>query len=387
MDDWDECSVPYSFLVDWDLTPYAGGESFVAAHRLYQAIDYFDAEPYIMHQCDGWGIAARLARMLLWEQPLHDLIIVVQHEVFGHGFRARSHGFSPNYDIDPPWPYGGGGGATSILMAEYLSLNLFEQASFHTGGVEANEVMATELMSKVFANGCMDFREATLYLASWHDQTEYLWTIRGLDEASDGHDMRDYTNKINTIYGPGALSYSDLKTWAWLNWVDPATFWSYWTIIRYIWCGERCQEIFAIDTDCVRFLPSLRQTLAPYGPEIGGMAHVVYDHNLYWGYIRFGDTDGNTSFNIGVRGYDIYGYGDWRIGGRVDLWTQPDMKSPNPMQPDTTWGINASVRGSYHFTECWLGTIEVGGKSDGFVPGYHTNADFTARVGISFLAT
>ncbi|MCB1135224.1 MAG: hypothetical protein KDK78_03045, partial [Chlamydiia bacterium] len=317
--------------------------------------------------------------------PVVNLLDVIQHEYFGHGWRARDYGFDPVYSIDVPLPYGDGGGETGITFAEFNSLTLHQKAAWETGGVESTEIMGRILGEKVFACQMMDYREALLYLMAYQDLTLYLYTIRDESEVNDSHDMRAYLLSLREIYGTNAISYNDLRGKAWINLLDPLTWFSATSLWQYLWSAEKCQEIPVIHWGYGSVLPAIRYSLAPYGPEYGLYSYFCLNHRSGVAYMRYGETEGQTSWAIGVKANDVIDiWDDIRLGGRLDFWWQPKLNTSNPADPGSRVGMAASARATYCLGETWGATMELGGKTWGYLPGESLDADFILRLGVTF---
>src|SRR5688572_24280502 len=58
------------------------------------------------------NITYRIGKLVFFDLPQEEVLIVVNHEVMGHGARLRERFDGPiGYTIDPPAPYGSGGGS------------------------------------------------------------------------------------------------------------------------------------------------------------------------------------------------------------------------------------------------------------------------------------
>jgi hypothetical protein len=87
----------------------ARGEDAVVPHRLF-------AEDGVTKRTSN--VAYRIFKLGLFDLPQEDLLMVANHEVFGHGARLRERfDAAIDYEIAVPAPYGDGGGATSFGLA------------------------------------------------------------------------------------------------------------------------------------------------------------------------------------------------------------------------------------------------------------------------------
>jgi len=65
----------------------------------------------------GSNITYRLLKYAVFDVPQESLLLVLNHELFGHGARLRERFDGPiGYRIHAPPPYGSGGGSTSFVF-------------------------------------------------------------------------------------------------------------------------------------------------------------------------------------------------------------------------------------------------------------------------------
>jgi hypothetical protein len=86
----------------------ARAENAVVPHRLI-------AEGGVARRAAN--VTYRFGRVVFFDGPQERLVMVVNHELFGHGARVRERFDGPiAYAIGVPLPYGGGGGSTEIRL-------------------------------------------------------------------------------------------------------------------------------------------------------------------------------------------------------------------------------------------------------------------------------
>jgi hypothetical protein len=108
-----QTAIPYSVVFDSYMTPVAGAQDLVTVQHLSASAE------------DRWlplklgtersrsslalGILYRSGKFLRLDMPQDHFLMVVAHEVFGHGARFRELGDgSLRYGFDAPIPYGSG---------------------------------------------------------------------------------------------------------------------------------------------------------------------------------------------------------------------------------------------------------------------------------------
>ena len=134
-------------LVDRDMSAGSGATLVNAVGEAVAAIeDRF--VPRRLFEERGVGrrtanIAYRTARLLLFDKPQEDWLLVANHEVFGHGARIRElFGGFVGYHLDAPEPYGDGGGVTFYELPDGFTVHELQAVSI--GGMEVNGVAAEQ---------------------------------------------------------------------------------------------------------------------------------------------------------------------------------------------------------------------------------------------------
>jgi hypothetical protein len=103
------------------------------------------------------GAGYRVATLIALDLPQDHFLMVVAHEVYGHGARLRELGAPAiGYQFDGPIPYGKGGASTRFeLPPETTSTT---RAGLAIAGIEAQEVLAAALRSQALARGAISNR-------------------------------------------------------------------------------------------------------------------------------------------------------------------------------------------------------------------------------------
>ncbi|MEI6532010.1 MAG: hypothetical protein WCN87_04235, partial [Chlamydiota bacterium] len=260
---------PYGLLTDTYMSPYAGADTLMLPQKaLMNLQEYLDLRSY--QKTFLFGLE-RTAELIFFWDPMGYLMMVTQHEVFGHGYRIRSLGSYyaevAGYGMGVPPPYGPGGGFTSYNLSSNLTAS--KEIAITAAGVEATALLAGELKKKWLLDTELDPRQASLYLYSEQDLSLYIWGgLAGNDfDINSGNDMEAYLFWLNKTYPQGYLSENDLKTYALVNLVDPTTFYSIYAWFNYVATGKNT-PIPMIPLFSTRNLPNLRLGLTPFGPEV-----------------------------------------------------------------------------------------------------------------------
>jgi hypothetical protein len=129
----------YVAAFDRYMTPATGTIDLLSIDHALSAVEDRWLPPARFDE-PGWfkralGIGYRFGKWYGLDQPQDHFVMVVAHEVFGHGSRLREIGADGiRYSFDAPTPYGGGGAVTEfggevpVTRADLLAID--------TGGIE-----------------------------------------------------------------------------------------------------------------------------------------------------------------------------------------------------------------------------------------------------------
>ncbi len=397
----------YEALWDVNFSPYAGGEDLLYATRLAERTEsYFFRRAHFELSKTAQARWVRLTDLITIWMPVNYEAMLIQHEIFGHGFRIRSskHAAVAGYRLEAPPPYGSGGGATSYYTSPQMTST--EETAISGAGVEATAILANLTKFKWLAQRQLDAKQSMLYLLCQHDLSEYIGTmktVRKQCEGADGHDVHSYLLWLNRTYPQNHLSSSRLRSLSWINLLDPFTFYSIWAWFHYISSG-RDTKIPMIPCWSADYLPGARLGLTPFGPEIFLENYFTERGKVFYGYLKSGRHADNTYFGAGVYLPVILSLGQWDFGLRFDGWRQPqlmlksgsipfdDMQNDAPLQEPLypaselhvmQWGAAASILAGVSVNETFGFTGEAGYKSRGFLPGYSLRGSPVIRLGFS----
>lgn len=397
-------TIPEYFLLgDIHFSPYAGGEDLLFAVRSCERVEGLLLRKTTLESSrDLQSRSWRLSELIAVWLPLNYEAMLVQHEVFGHGYRIRDihsdRAKVTGYQFDPPPPYGSGGAATSYLLSEQLTST--EETAISSAGVEATAILANLTKWKWLIPRSVDARQAILYLLSQHDLTFYISSLKAVNHRElSGHDIHEYLFWLNTTYPDQRLKRSRLRSLALMNWLDPFTFYALYSALRFIASG-RDTHIPMISIQKVGYLFGARLGLTPFGPEFFWEHYFSFKNQLYYGYLKAGRHAYNNYFGLGCFLPLLGTIKQWNIGLRLDLWWQPKLLLtpgtvsileidqltsflyPSSERHAMNAGLSLSTLLSYHWKQIGC-EIELGAKTRGFLPGYSLVGAPTIRGGLS----
>ena len=337
------------------------------------------------------NITYRVNKLLFFDLPQEDWLIVVNHEVMGHGARLRELFDGPiGYTIHPPAPYGPGGGSTFFRFDRDPTGH--EILAISAGGMEADAVAARVVAEGAFSRGRMQPRDAIRYLGFELDTLTYvLGTGDALDE-EPGHDVARFIRTYNVMaagIGAPAITARTLRREVRVSLVNPMLAFAAYGIGRYLWNGSMDVRVPSLSIGGVRWLPLVRYQLTPYGTEVAVMNHFAADRWPTRVEVRVGRAPDARPWGVGVERRALANWRSWRLDGGMEIWRQPPIAEPagSPAQ-GVRFGFEIRGRAERALLPVWFSEsrasviVDVGVKTMGFVPGQPLGGGLVVRAGI-----
>jgi hypothetical protein len=343
------------------------------------------------------GIGYRAGKLILFDIPQDHMLLVLGHEVFGHGARLRELGVGHiSYSFEGPVPYTHGGAATSFsgqVPDTPLTFLTIEMA-----GIEAQNVMADTIAERGLSRGRLHYREAWLYFENRYLAMTYMFDATV--HAPEGHDVADFSRTFaDACRAPGCtpISIRTIKQGATLTLGDPMLYYAlYGFTSAYIASGQPTSPLPLIPLGSLlghdlRVLPSLGFQLTPYGTERVLKSAFVSrsrDHgaNVMTLVLRVGNTGASRPWGIDARAANVRVFRKMHIRAALDVWRQPPVLAEQTSAPLRTGGAAAAtavlpLRRFMHTG--WLhASVTAGYKSEGFLPGEPLGRGAILRIGM-----
>jgi len=383
---------PFVIVVDRDMTPAAGTIDLLTVQRALVTVEdrflppaRFDESTRVKH---GLGIGYRAGKWFALDLPQDHFLMVVGHEIFGHGARLREIGAGGvRYSFDAPIPYGPGGAVTEF--SGDLLVTRADALAIDTSGIEAQNVLADHIGREAIGSGALHYREAWLYLESRLDGLRYSRSVS--PRSSPGHDVRSFLLDFNDHCNPPAcepLDAAALKRRALVMLGDPMlAYAAYAWAAAYMVRGRTTGPVPMIPLPGgARYLPALRFEMTPYGTAVttdhtiarhGRVAHIA---------VGLGDTGAARAWDVGVTSGTVLRGSRLNAGASLRLWRQPELDAPPDAQVMRT-GVLAAGTLRIALPESIASgragvLVEGGYKSDGFVRGERLHAGPIVRAGL-----
>ena len=393
----------YEICYDINMSPYAGGEDLLFFTRLAEHGTTYIAEKTGAPYSKSWlAKSLRFLELTGFYLPLNFFTSVVEHEVFGHGYRIRDIDNGKmsvtGYQFDWPPPYGPGNAATnfSFFPSQVTTTDL---TCISMAGLEAQAILAEQTAHKWLEGRRIDPRQTVLYLAS-----RFALNLYAPADELDGHDIAEYVQSLNWTYTESACTTKQLETLSWINFADPFTYYSIYAWFHYIVSGKET-NIPMIPIGGYGYLFGARLGLTPFGPEYFFDNYLAKGNNPIYFYMKGGNHAKNTYLGLGFLAPRLLIDNHWSLGVRFDSWWQPKLlleagnqplteidfrDPPSPLYSEAEQhahhcGCAASLIGAYRANKALGLQAELGVKTAGFLPGYSLRPSPVVR--ISYLAS
>jgi hypothetical protein len=387
----------YMFTYDTDISSRAGAENLLGAYYLITGWEdrflppRWNEENRFLSKLGGIGYRSAklaIADYLFLSRYPH----LIQHEVFGHGYRAREFGYENiEYVFESPFK---GGAQTRFDYGSRLP-SWDQDIAMAMGGVEASTVLAERLKKDWLQTGSMEYHGALLYLSTVTDQAGYisLTDEKDLDSLDPdlSNDMLHYLNSVNGKEGNGAtkeyrIHLRDIREYATIYSVDPYFWFALWTLLKtHLWSGQARFRNPAIPIGPVRYLPGFGSMLTPWGPEFRFENLLSWDRRTVIARYRIGDDAYRRHWGLDLETSELFSYSGATLDVDLHFWRQPrlilDRSDTGRAGSRLGYGQSLMVFLPPFFKRVPV-RFALGGdyKTSGFVPGQKLGEGFTARV-------
>ena len=396
-------TIPYAVVFDSYMTPVAGAQDLVTVQHLSASAEdrWLPLKLGTERNRSGLalGILYRSGKFLGLDMPQDHFLMVVAHEVFGHGARFRELGDGRlRYGFDAPIPYGSGDAFTkfngSFPVSPLANLNV------SAAGIEAQHSLADAISERAVDRGRLHYREAWLYFESRITAVSYI--LSASPTSVEGHDPSDFLHAFHEACTAPCVppTRHEVQQRALLTLADPLLYYAlYGLTVSYIGNGSTTGPMPLIPVGSgVRIMPSLGFMLVPYGTEWTLRSAIQHEEKtrsrerrITNVNMRIGDTGASSTWGIGVRAADVLRVRGLSIDLAVEAWRQPELLADKTSDPQHT---GASAIGTVvlpmpralrsRWSEGIL--ISAGYKSQGFVPGEQLSGGGVLRAGITMSA-
>jgi hypothetical protein len=368
-----------SFIFDRYGSPYTGSSIFMSTRALLNEL-----EDFLISEEKSQTTWVRIASSLInFYMSLQ--LSTFNHEIYGHGFRARSLGGSVNYY---KFSFSGGGSTSSEFPYPNNTDDII--LLLRIGGIEANQVLAKEIMLKHFKYRTIDIRTYSMFLCSFLDLWQYVRLTAASEEVrhSQGNDIISYLKGMNKYQEKEIIQLDDLENATSILLLNP-----FWTLCVYIFKNNPSLTIPYILYNNIAYMPLVRPGLTPFGIAYYLENYIGYEDKTALLSLYTGNSPFYTNAYGGVKLQidNLWSYQDYCILDiEAGLWHQPMLQ--------LSW-LNMVEHKNYWDRNYWGGLIGIGSKfmlnsrffmytkllykTEGFVEGIVAKDGFILQLGCS----
>jgi hypothetical protein len=268
-----------------------------------------------------------------------------------------------------------------------------ERIAMTIGGSEANTALSKSLRYKWLQRGTINYRESVLYMFASNDLLYYILRTQSSQDNAGSNDILNYLVQINNLEGRpnGAeLTLDALKKQTVIGVFRPFQYFSLYTyLVRYLWSGDEEWRFPMLHVWNIRYLPSMRLGLTPFGSELYLENLIVGGERVFNLYIRRGTPTFHAFWGFGLGTHNVVHTERASLDACVDAWHQPSLQLGGSTVTTGRSGLGGSVSATlfYYFTKknTFPGvTAQIGYKTPGFLEAETLHGGFTVRMGVSF---
>jgi hypothetical protein len=376
----DETRKEKEFIFDHYWSPHSFASILISSRVLLN-----EAEDFVFRTKHAeYSILGRIATTVL-NSVLNFYLILVNHEVHGHGFRARSLGIPVSH-----YSFHFLGGATHFHLSNRQLFALDDELLLITiGGCEANNVLAQQLLFKSFRKLSLDSRTHNLWLNAYLDLPQYVLSTHFSETIRDrsGNDVSDYIASINRKHSTNGIDMDKLVRGILVSLCNPMLYISLWAQLDYRCAGKDFFIIPHLRLGHINYMPLIRMGLTPFG-----LMHYLEN------YIGHGNKTFLVSISGGhspyyTRGYggiqlqtdELWTYKNYGLDVIGNLWYQPKMQlqANDQIEDKNYWGGLVGISNKLKLGKLVALNASISYKNAGFIEGVVANSGFIVSAGFS----
>jgi hypothetical protein len=370
--------IPLTFALGFPLLDMATG-----AYTGYSVHQFFSH-----HSSKLFGKSKILRRLGLFliDIPILTSVVVIQHEYFGHLYRAREYDIQGKMKINPPFPY-------NLISTKYIGspagLAIMEKAPPHldghimmvAGGIEANQVASQLVREKYILNYKTKF-VSPYYLVSRLGSMYYILLHSHGSQFQSGiaGDPLAYRLLLNEKYGKkDALKVEDIRLhslWIMLDFL---------TIKGIPFVGDLLYDGKMLKlSKKTKFLPGTDYMLTPYGEEFDLQLMFINGHRFFNLTSRIVNGVQGLYGGLSLRGRRLIKSGNAFFGMQIDGWYLPKFNNGKPEVKEIPGGAIA-VQAEFFASKNTSLEMEIGRKTDGYMPGRALMSEIFGLVAVNYI--
>ena len=351
-----ENNYSYSFTVDKNMSSISSADFAMSAIEGYKQID----DNAFAGDNDKIAVVIKIFTRVLSSS----WIMVANHEVGGHGARAREYKLkSVRYTIRPF------DGATNFSNRDFALLHPHKQQSVNIAGIEANYILSEKIKTKMIESDSMSPVYAINYIWTRIDQITYI-------AKNDNGDVASYIKGVNDLYQTN-LSNKKLLRLAYIDLLDPFLGYS-----LYSFLFDANSGIPMFEVNNVKYLPAAKLALTPYGTEARLINHFKINDKYYKLSLGYGSNKRFNYYSLMASADNILKLYNTKIGFDFAFWRSPKMLTSNPINAGTQKGGMLVINTESPLVKNISLIVSAGYKTAGFIEGMPLKSSGLLRAGL-----
>ena len=378
----------YNIIYEEQLGMNFASENLVSIYYAYDFLDSIIVPKEIFPNDDRiskFGNSFYRLNKLFWFNYLvNDYTHTMNHERFGHGYRAIDNGAKIiKIEYNPPPPFGN---EYSFIEWDNPTSFTLQQDILNTiGGSEVGLVTSDIIRKNILLDERLPYYFALPYLYASHD-------LPGYTAFSPGGDPGTYVAQLNQLYPNSNFTIKKLQAYSYIAlFTDPLNFYALKSVFYdYLILGKHSTKIGMIQlSDRIKYLPRFRMEYTPYGPELVIQNYFKLDKKLFQLSYSFSDGTFEPSWRVLANIWNIKAGKNFSFNLSGQIWEQPsidyyiddNLSRSQGLGGQIKAGINYDIISEYHT----LGlTFHMGYKTKGFSLGEQIDQGVIIRGGLTF---
>ncbi len=327
----------------------------------------------------------RFSKLFLTNYVLTYYMMNMNHERFGHGYRAlEAGGEIIEFINNPPPPFSFD--FPYISLSQDNNMTAQQDIAITLAGSEANLVFADVLRKNILLDEQFSYNYTLAYLYASNDAPGYAAFV------TSWGDPYDYRQSLNNFYNSSALTLSKVRAYSLIALLtDPINFFAYKSLFyNYLILGEHSSKIGMIKlSNNIKYLPRYRFENTPYGIELVLQNYFKVDQKLFQ--LNFSHSDGSfePSWRIAANAWNLKKNANCSFNLSAQIWQQPSIeyfKDKALFRSEGLGGqiittINYDFISNYHTMGA---TLHLGYKTMGYALGEQLDNGLIIRGGLTF---
>ncbi len=381
----------YNIIYEPQLGQNFAGENF---NSVFHLIDYADSifiPKKIIRTEKNYSKVInpiyRFSKLFLTNYLLTDLIMTMNHERFGHGYRMIEAGGTIDeivYNLPPPFT-----NEFSYINTIYpTNFSMQQELMYRLGGSEANLLLTDIMRKNILLDERFNYNFGLAYLYGSNDMPGYTAFVTA--PAADPIQYRQY---INLLYGNEILKQDKMRTYSYIALLtDPLNFFAFKSVFYdYIIKGKHSSKLRMIKlSNNVKYLPRFRFEYTPYGPELVYQNYFKLNSKLMLFSFSHSTPNLPKSWRIGANIWNLKLSNQLSFNFSGQIWGQPSIafyqsKKPAPLFDNIGGLFISTINYDFIKNKNLFGlTVQAGYKSIGYTLGEQLNNSIIFRGGLTF---